>query len=115
MVKFSTYSTVAIPLDYSTSYCEFSNAVRNITYGEGSTNTFRGLNESITEMRRAGRPASLGISKVILTITDGQSNGCYPDYSCCGAGCSTNGIRDYIRQANGMGITVRCVCDAINA
>jgi hypothetical protein len=109
VVKFSTFSELAVPLDFSTTYCDFSNAVQNLTYGMGSTNTWAGLNTSVAELQRAGRPASAGVSKVILTITDGRSNGCYPDIGCCGAGCSTNGVRDLTEQARALGYTVR-VC-----
>ena len=77
-VAFSRYSHIEFDLDRYTSADSVANRIRYISYRGGSTATALGLNDTALLLNpannRGARPASKGIPKVAILITDGKSN-----------------------------------------
>lgn len=77
-VAFSAYSHLEFDLDKYTSAQSLNRKIRYIQYRGGSTATALGLNTTALILNPANnhgaRPASKGIPKVAILITDGKSN-----------------------------------------
>lgn len=78
LVTYSTYSRVEFSLNELTSLAAIQRALRFIPYRQGWTATAWGLYWAAILLDPSqgfgARPASLGIPKIAVLITDGQSN-----------------------------------------
>ena len=77
-VAYSSSSHIEFDLDRYTSANQLTNRIRRIGYRGGQTATALGLNDAAILLNprnnRGARPASEGIPKVAILITDGKSN-----------------------------------------
>ena len=95
-VAFSRRSHIEFDLsDYTTAH-SVANRIRRVRYRGGSTSTALGLIDAAylldSASRRGARPASEGIPKVAILITDGKSNN-YP-------------LRNAVRIIKSLGVQV---------
>ena len=99
VIVFDSTIELVIEFDeYSTS-TTFTAAVQNIVYSAGGTNTHLALNMT-SSMFVNSRPLSAGFPRVVLVLTDGQSN--YPDLTGAAA-ARLDSIPGLERYAIGMG------------
>lgn len=116
VVRYSTAAFVASPLNASTTYCDVAGRVNTMGYAAGGTGTFKGLELARAEFRAGARPKSAGIPRVMIVVTDGNSNGCngqccptaaYAPCNCNSTACSTKAVQMNADAARSEGITVR--------
>ena len=72
IIVYSTNSTLALKLDQYSSTREIEEAIDNITYPGGQTNTGQALNESSTSLFNSSIVRA-NVSKILVVITDGVS------------------------------------------
>ena len=78
IVAYSNLSHIEFDLDHHTSADLLTNAIKQIHYRGGQTSTALALNDTAILLEpsnnRGARPASEGIPKIAILITDGKSN-----------------------------------------
>lgn len=102
VVTYSTNTIVRIPLNATRDYCRFDTAVKALPYAAGWTATWDGIRAAHNELISFGRPRSMAVPKIMVIVTDGQSQvspGCtYP--------CSTTRTVAAANAARAAGISV---------
>jgi hypothetical protein len=95
-VQFSTSAQLEIALDAYTNSTALLEAIMDIGYLTGSTNTAAGLLKSTADIEQFGRPYISGGAHLIIVVTDGQSD-------------STTGTIEAANAARKAGVTVACI------
>lgn len=77
VVRYSSDAQVLFNLSTHLTNSSLLEAVASMSYYYGSTNTAAGINTAIEQFNTdyGARPKSLGIPRIVVVVTDGQSNG----------------------------------------